>query len=78
MEPVARGAAASTEKIAKGSEKFAKGSDAVAESARKMAEKTQDWADDVTGASKRRNMILIAIAVTIIGAVVGMMMRSDS
>jgi hypothetical protein len=71
VEPVARGAAASTEKIAKGS-------DAVANSARKMADKTQDWADDVTGASRRRNLILIALAVTIIGAVVGMMMRSDS
>jgi hypothetical protein len=78
VEPVARGAAASTEKIAKGSEKFAKGSDVVAENARKMADKTQDWADDVTGASRRRNLILIALALTIIGAVVGMMMRSDS
>jgi len=78
VEPVAKGAAASTEKIAKGSEKFARGSDVVADSARKMADKTQDWADDVTGASRRRNLILIALAVTIIGAVVGMLIRSDS
>jgi X-X-X-Leu-X-X-Gly heptad repeat protein len=71
VEPVAKGAAA-------GSEKFAKGSEALADGARKMADKTQDWADEVTGSNRRRNLILIAVLLTIIGAVVGMLVRSDS
>jgi X-X-X-Leu-X-X-Gly heptad repeat protein len=78
VEPVAKGAAASTEKIAKGSEKFAKGSEALADGARKMADKTQDWADDVTGSNRRRNLILAAVILAIIGAVVGMLVQSDS
>jgi X-X-X-Leu-X-X-Gly heptad repeat protein len=78
VEPVAKGAAASTKKIAKGSEKFAKGSEALADGARKMADKTQDWADDVTGTNRRRNLILVAVILTIIAAVVGMLVQSDS
>jgi X-X-X-Leu-X-X-Gly heptad repeat protein len=71
VEPVAKGAAA-------GSEKFAKGSEALADGARKMADKTQDWADEVTGSNRRRNLILIAVLLTVVGAVVGMLVRSDS
>jgi hypothetical protein len=78
VEPVAKGAATSTEKVAKGSEKFAKGSEALAENARKMADATQDWADDVTGASTRRNSILVVLGLAIIGVVVYLLSRSDS
>lgn len=77
VEPVAKGAATGTEKLAKGSEKFAKGSEAVADGARKMADKTQDWADDVTGARRQRNLIMLAIAMTIVGAVFAIMMKSN-
>lgn len=77
VEPVARGAAAGTQKLAKGSEKLAKGSEAFAEGAQKMADKTQHWADDVTGARRRRNLILLALAITIIGAVIAVLIQSD-
>jgi len=70
VEPVAKGAAASTEKLAKGSEAFAEG-------ARKMADKTQGWADDMTGASRRRNLILLALGLTLLGAVIAMLIRSS-
>ena len=69
VDPVAKSAA-------KGSDKFAKGSEAFAEGARKMADKTQDWADEMTGARRRRNLILLALALTIIGAVVVMLIQS--
>lgn len=68
-EPVAKGAAI-------GSEKFAEGSEALAEGARKMADKTRHWADEVTGARRRRNLMLLALALTIIGAVVVMLIQS--
>lgn len=77
VEPVAKGAAAGTEKLAKGSKKFAQGSEAVAEGARKMADKTQDWADEVTGAQRRRKVIWLVLAITVIGAVIAMMARSE-
>jgi hypothetical protein len=79
VEPVAKGAAAGAEKLAKGSKKFAHGSEAVAEGARKMADKTQDWADEVTGAHHRRRKVMwLVLAITVIGAVIVMMARSES
>lgn len=77
VEPVARGAAAGTQTLAKGSEKLAKGSESFAETAQKMADKTQRWADDVTGARQRRNLLLLALAMTIIGVVVASLLKSD-
>lgn len=70
VEPVAKSAAAGTEKLAKGSEAFAEG-------ARKMADKTQGWADDMTGANRRRNMILVALGLTVLGAVFALLIRSS-
>lgn len=69
VKPVAKGAAI-------GSEKLAEGSEAIAEGARKMADKTRDWADDMTGARRRRNMMWLAIGLTVIGAVVWLLIRS--
>lgn len=69
-EPVVKGAA-------KGSEKFAEGTEAFAEGARKMADKTRDWADEVTGARRRRNLILLALALTIVGAIVLFVIQSS-
>lgn len=85
VEPVAKGAAAGTEKLAKGSKKFAKGSEAFAEGSRKMskgtrkmADKTQDWADEMTGVRRRRKFIWLALALTVVGAIVFLMARSES
>lgn len=69
-EPVVKGAA-------KGSEKFAEGSEAFAEGARKMADKTKDWADEVTGARRRRNLMLLALALTVVGAIILMVIQSS-
>lgn len=70
VEPVAKSAAAGTEKLAKGSEAFAEG-------ARKMADKTQGWADDMTGANRRRNLILLALGLTILGAILLLVIQSS-
>ncbi len=69
-EPVVKGAAI-------GSEKFAEGTEAFAEGARKMADKTRHWADDVTGARRRRNLMLLAIGLTVVGAIVLLVMQSN-
>lgn len=69
-EPVAKGAA-------KGSEKLAEGSEAFAEGARKMADKTRHWADEVTGARRRRNLLLLAIGLTVLGAIILLVMQSS-
>lgn len=69
-EPVAKGAAI-------GSEKFAEGSEAFAEGARKMADKTKHWADEVTGARRRRNLMLLAIGLTVLGAIILLAMQSS-
>ena len=69
VTPVAKGAAI-------GSEKLAEGSEAIAEGARKMADKTRHWADDMTGARRRRNLMWLAIGLTVIGAVVMLLIRS--
>ena len=69
VAPMAKGAAI-------GSEKLAEGSEAVAESARRMADKTRHWADDVTGARRRRNMIWLALGLTVLGAVIFLVIRS--
>lgn len=69
-EPVAKGAA-------KGSEKFAEGSEAFAENARKMADKTRHWADEVTGARRRRNLMLLALGLTVLGAIIFFVMQSS-
>ncbi|MFP4072625.1 MAG: hypothetical protein ACLFVZ_01175 [Actinomycetota bacterium] len=69
-EPVVKGAA-------KGSEKFAEGSEAFAEGARKMADKTRHWADEVTGARRRRNLILLAVGLTVLGVIILLVMQSS-
>ena len=69
LEPVARGAAI-------GSEKLAEGSEAIAEGARKLADKTRGWADEVTGAHRRRKLIWLALGLTVVGAVIYLMVRS--
>lgn len=70
VAPVAKGAAI-------GSEKLAEGSEAIAEGARRMAEKTRHWADDVTGASRRRNLIWLALGLTVLGAVIWLVIQSS-
>lgn len=69
-EPVAKGAAI-------GSEKFAEGSEAFAEGARKMADKTRHWADEVTGARRRRNLMLLALGLTVLGAIILIVIQSS-
>ncbi|MGH8946960.1 MAG: hypothetical protein ACRDVL_12530 [Acidimicrobiia bacterium] len=68
VEPVARGAAI-------GSEKIAEGSEALAEGARKLADKTRGWADGVTGARRRRKLIWMAVGLTIIGGVIYLLIQ---
>ncbi len=70
VAPVAKGAAI-------GSEKLAEGSQAIAEGARKMADKTRHWADDVTGARRRRNLIWLALGLTVLGAVILLLVQSS-
>lgn len=70
LEPVAKGAAI-------GSEKLAEGSEAIAEGARRLADKTRHWADDVTGARRRRNLIWLALGLTVVGAVIFLLIRSN-
>ena len=70
VEPVARGAAI-------GSERLAEGSEALAEGARKLADKTRGWADEVTGARRRRKLMWLAIGLTVIGAVFYLMFLSN-
>lgn len=69
-EPVAKGAAIGSEKLAEGSEAFAEG-------ARKVADKTRHWADEVTGARRRRNLMLLALGLTIVGAIIWLVMQSS-
>lgn len=70
IEPVARGAAV-------GSEKLAAGSEAIAEGARKLADMTQHWADEVTGARRRRRLIWVMIGLTVVGAVIYLLVQSN-
>jgi X-X-X-Leu-X-X-Gly heptad repeat protein len=70
IEPVARGAAV-------GSEKLAQGSEAIAEGARKLADMTQHWADEVTGIRRRRRLIWMALGLTIVGAVIYLLISSN-
>ena len=70
VAPLAKGAAI-------GSEKLAEGSAAMADGARWMADKTRHWADDVTGARRRRNLMWLALGLTVLGAVVLLMIRSN-
>lgn len=63
-------------KAAIGTEKFAEGSEAIAEGARRMADKTRHWADDLTGARRRRNLIWLALGLTVLGAVISLMIQS--
>lgn len=70
LEPVARGAAI-------GSEKLAEGSEALAEGARKFADKTRHWADEVTGARRRRNLLWLGLGLTVIGAVIYLVLLNN-
>ncbi|HZD23028.1 MAG TPA: hypothetical protein VE569_06450 [Acidimicrobiia bacterium] len=70
IEPVARGAAI-------GSEKLAEGSEALAEGAHKLADMTQHWADEVTGTRRRRNLIWVAAGLTLVVAVIYLLMQSN-
>lgn len=70
LEPVARGA-----KI--GSKKLAEGSEVVSESARILANKTGHWADEVTGARRRRNLMWAVFGLTVLGAVLYLLLQSD-
>lgn len=70
LEPVAKGA-----KI--GSKKLAEGSEVVSESARILANKTGHWADGVTGARRRRNMMWVVLGLTVLGAVLYLLLQSD-
>lgn len=63
VQPVAKGAAM-------GSERLAEGSEAIAHGVRRMADKTRGWADEVTGARRRRNLMWLVLAFTILGAVI--------
>lgn len=71
VAPVVEGAAI-------GSERLAEGSEAVAEGARKMADKTRHWADDVSGARRRRNLIWLALGLTVLGGIVLLLIQSDN
>lgn len=70
LEPVARGAAI-------GSEKLAEGSEAIAEGARRLADKTRHWANDVTGARRRRKLIWLALGLTVLSAAILLLIRSN-
>ncbi len=70
VAPVVKGAAI-------GSEKLAEGSEAIAEGARRMADKTKHWADDVTGARRRRNLIWLALGLTVLGGVILLLIQSS-
>lgn len=70
LDPVARGAAVSSERLAAGSE-------AIAEGARKLADKTQHWADEVTGRRRRRKLLWLALGLTVIGAAVYLLFLSN-
>lgn len=74
VAPMAKGAAIGSEKLAEGSEAIA---EAIAEGARKVADKTRHWADDVTGARRRRNLIWLALGLTVLGAVILLLIQSS-